>query len=330
MNKNKFILLVNVILLIGVFVLVLFLQHKPSEVKSISVKHEYTSKEDNQKCLKCHANLKYDCRDTVDTTKMICKEMNSSCIIDTAGYYHSNHYDFGCTNCHSSDFEKTPHDPKLKDEKVNGCLDCHAEDETMAKYHFDSIGSDFKKSVHVQSMGDGFSCYSCHNSHTNKTHFKDSLKTSEEVIAYANDMCFKCHGNDETSKTGLKDSSDLYKAHQWLPNANSHLSSVRCIECHAQSNPNMDVAHNILPKTKAIKDCNACHNPNSSALNDLYKNRKSETAKKLGFEHPEFTKKVNIIGDNHNKYLNIIGLSVLSLMIFALSIHVIFRLKNRK
>lgn len=330
MNKKRLILVVNLLLLTAFFFIVVLIQQKPAEIKRVPVKHEYTSKGDNLNCFKCHASEKYMCKDTADSTKQVCKAMNPSRIIDSAAYYQSNHYDFGCTNCHSDEYSKTPHNPELKKEEMNGCLDCHGEDETYAKYHFDSIGSACKKSIHTKKMGKDFTCFSCHDAHTYKVEYRDSLKSIEEIVEYSNGMCYKCHGNVDKSNKKITEESEISKIHSWLPDQKSHFEKLRCIECHAQTSADMDVSHNILPKNKAIKECAACHNPESSKLNSLYEKRKSLVAEKLGFEHPELTKYANVIGANHNDYLNLIGLAVLGLLIFALSIHVIFRIKLRK
>ncbi len=310
--------------------MIAYLQHKPVEIIKAGVKHEYTSKAENQNCLKCHGVHKYECTNPDDSTQQAFKKMYAENVIDTTAYYHSNHYDFKCSDCHSADYKKTPHNPALKFEEISACIDCHGEDTTYAKFHFDSINVDYGKSIHATKLGKDFSCWSCHNSHTYKTQYKDSSKTVEQAIEYANAMCLSCHTSNDRMQYFGDEKTDITKKHQWLTNQDAHFKKVRCIDCHTEPNSNSDVAHNLVPKEKAIRKCITCHAPNSKTLNNLYLTRKSIQAEKLGFTHPELVKDANVIGANQNNYLSIIALSIIGLMIVGLTVHIIFRIKLSK
>lgn len=322
--KNKrFILLINIVLLVAVFAVIALVQKKPAEVKETAGMQKSTMKEDNAKCFECHANA---------------NSVKPRYIIDSVTYYKSFHYDQGCTMCHSGDYEKTPHNPELKKEEMSDCMDCHSD---MEKYRFAAIDSLCGMSIHAKMKvkdkgginpdGKDFKCISCHNAHNvSSWNFNDSLRSGIEKINFSNSMCYKCHGNKDKNDLVITDDSEISQKHGWLPNQKSHFDHLRCVECHTEMNSNVDEFHKILPKQKSLKDCNACHSANSTKLNNLYKNKKSEKAEKLGFENPEFTKNVNVIGNNHNRYTHFIGLAVLGIMFFVLSIHIIFRIIKRK
>ncbi|HNX08316.1 MAG TPA: hypothetical protein PKL96_12095, partial [Bacteroidales bacterium] len=73
----------------------------------------YTSKADNARCLKCHAGGRYEMPDPEDSTRKISGFMQAGNIIDTLRYYHSTHWDFKCTDCHSDEYNVQPHNPEL-------------------------------------------------------------------------------------------------------------------------------------------------------------------------------------------------------------------------
>jgi len=212
--------------------------------------------------------------------------MSVNSIIDTMRFYNSNHWSFKCTDCHSDEYLKQPHDPALKSAPMSTCLDCHGGDETFAKYHFEDIDSEFHNSAHFKADSVNFTCWNCHNAHYDKLSMRDTLQQPHQVISYDNNMCLKCHGKEPTYQGKyLTDSikTDVITLHQWLPESKKHLDNLRCIDCHAAVDDSLLVPHQILEKSKAVKDCKACHIENSLLLKTLYKNRTSAGIKKIMF-----------------------------------------------
>ena len=82
---------------------------------------------------------------------------------------------------------------------------------------------------------------------------------------------------------------NLIKKHDWLPNQAAHFANVRCIECHTKINNNIPVAHQIRPKSEAVKLCNECHSQNSILMASLYK-FESKAQRRDGFFQRNNTK----------------------------------------
>ncbi|HNW70531.1 MAG TPA: cytochrome c3 family protein [Bacteroidales bacterium] len=287
----------------------------------------FTSKTDNERCLKCHAHNICELPDSKDSSKTITHYMAGSSVIDTVRFYSSNHWNFKCTDCHSDEYLTQPHDPALKSAPMSTCIDCHGGDDAYAKYHFENIESDFFNSTHYKKDSVNFTCWNCHNAHYDRLSMRDTLREPHQVISYDNNMCLKCHSKQPAYQGNyLSDSikTDMMALHQWLPETEKHLTNLRCIDCHTSQNDSLLVPHDILDKSMALKDCKACHAENSMLLKTLYKNRISSGMKKV-----RFLKNVPVDGQivpkpKKHPVLNIV-LASLSALLLVIVLFIVFR-----
>jgi hypothetical protein len=283
---------------------------------------------DNNRCFKCHGQEKYEYNNET-LGKQVKANMCSERIIHKNEFYSSNHKSFSCTDCHSEEYVKFPHSGDLRMEQKYNCIDCHGGDEKFAKYHFEEIEAEYKKSTHFKMEDDGFTCWKCHNPHT----YKISVRNEEnfkQTIAYDNGICLNCHSNFSNYQllTDRKEINIIEK-HDWLPNQTSHFANVRCIECHTQINNNIPVSHLILPKAQAVKRCNECHSQNSILMASLYK-FESKEQRRDGFFNGIILNSSYVIGANRNEYLNLLSLIIFVVVIGVIIIHIIFRIRKNK
>ena len=308
----------------GVFRLKLNNQSNKDSIAYVSPFHE-----DNERCLKCHGQSKYEY--TNETLGRQVKDlMYSERVIKREVYYNSNHKSFSCTDCHSEEYLKFPHAGELRMEQKYNCIDCHGGDEKFAKYHFEEIEAEYQKSTHFKLEEDGFSCWKCHDPHSYKITVRneDNLK---ETIAYDNSICLNCHSNfDHFQLLTDKGEISIIQKHEWLPNQATHFKSVRCIECHTKINDSIKVSHQILPKAEAVKRCNECHSQNSILMASLYK-FESKAQRRDGFFNGIILNESYVIGANRNEYLNLLSLIIFIGVFGVIGIHIVFRIrKNNK
>jgi hypothetical protein len=282
------------------------------------------------KCLKCHSQNSYTFKNPY-TGKDEKRLMNPYNILDTSLIAGGVHRKFNCTDCHSPDYEKWPHNGESKLEPINVCLDCHGGDEIYAKFHFEEIDAEFQQSVHYTTSGDQFTCYKCHNPHYYRPMARDS-KNMLESVAYDNNMCLSCHSNkDRFGLLSDKGLFDVMDRHEFLPNHTAHFRNVRCIECHTKVNDSLLVAHRILGKDKAVKLCVECHSTNSILMASLYKYQAKEKRNELGFINASILNQSYVIGANRNLFLNIISLVIFGFTIIGIVIHSALRkIKHKK
>jgi len=285
--------------------------------------------EDNDVCFKCHGQAKYEY--TNETLgRQVKALMFSERIVRKEDFYRSNHRSFSCTDCHSYDYVNFPHSGELRMEQKLSCLDCHGGDENYAKYHFEGIDSAYQKSTHFKLEEEGFSCWKCHDPHNYRISVRnaDNLK---ETIAYDNAICLNCHSDfNRYQLLTDKEEINIITKHEWLPNQTTHLSSVRCIECHTEINNNIPVSHLIKPKTEAVKLCNECHSQNSLLMASLYK-FESKAQRRDGFFNGIILNQSYVIGANRNEYLNLLSLLIFVGVIGIIAVHIMFRIrKNQK
>jgi len=281
----------------------------------------------NDRCFKCHGQDKYTY--TNETIGREIKDiMCSERIIRKKEFYSSNHKSFGCTDCHSEEYTKFPHAGTLRMEQKYICLDCHGGDAKFAKYHFEEIDSEYRKSTHFKMENDGFSCWKCHNPHTYKISVRNATNL-KETIEYDNSICLNCH-SDYSRFQLLSDKAeiDLIKEHDWLPNQASHFANVRCIECHTKINNNIPVSHQIRPKAEAVRLCNECHSQNSILMASLYK-FESKVQRRDGFFNGIILNASYVIGANRNEYLNLISLGIFLVVLIIIGVHIAFRIRNK-
>jgi predicted CXXCH cytochrome family protein len=300
---------------------------KPATQDTISFVSPYA--EDNNRCFKCHGQAKYEYTNE-NLGKQVKALMCSERIVRKDEYYRSNHKSFSCTDCHSSEYETFPHSGELRMEQKLTCLDCHGGDETYAQYHFEAVDSAYQQSSHFKLEEDGFSCWKCHDPHTYKISVrnKDNLR---ETIAYDNAICLNCHSDfNRYQLLSDKKEINIISKHDWLPNQTSHFASVRCIECHTKVNNSIPIAHQIMPKTEAVRLCNECHSQNSLLMASLYK-FESKAQRRDGFFNGIILNESYVIGANRNEYLNLLSLIIFGGIIGVIIIHILFRVrKNQK
>lgn len=297
-------------------------QTNPEPKKPVFFRNE------NNTCLRCHANYHYEFPNS-DSTRIIRKELCPNYVIDTALFYSSNHKTFKCTDCHSEDFNKYPHDANLKAEQNYACMDCHAGDDAYAKYHFEEITAHFENSVHFNSDKDAFTCWQCHDPHTYKTNARVSKNVTSTVL-YDNNICLGCHANiNRMEVLTTKDKANIVQKHDWLPNQELHFKNVRCVECHARQNDTLLVSHKILPKAKAVHLCAECHSQNSLLMASLYKYKVKQNRQQYGFLNSVILNESFVIGANRNYYLNVISIALAALTFSGIIIHLLLRIFKR-
>jgi hypothetical protein len=282
---------------------------------------------DNNRCFKCHGQEKYEyTNETIG--KQVKDIMCSERIVRRKEFYSSNHRSFSCTDCHSEEYVKFPHSGELRMEQKYICIDCHGGDAKFAKYHFEEIDSEYRKSTHFKMENEGFSCWKCHNPHTYKITVRNSTNL-KETIAYDNAICLNCH-SDYNNFQLLSDKAeiDIIKKHDWLPNQALHFANVRCIECHTKINNNIPVSHQIRPKGEAVRLCNECHSKNSILMASLYK-FESKKQRRDGFFNGIILNASYVIGANRNEYLNFISLIIFFIVIIVIVVHIVFRVKKK-
>lgn len=256
--------------------------------------------------------------------------MNPYFIIDTVALRHGVHKNFDCTDCHSYEYTTYPHAANLKLEPMMTCLDCHGGDESFAKYQFEQIDEEVKKSIHYQVYGDVFTCSKCHSQHTYAPMARTSSSVTE-IVEYSNAMCLSCH--NDMKRFHLVSGADkptVVTIHEWLPNQELHFKHVRCIECHTPVEDTLMVSHNILPKEQAVRRCAECHSSNSLLKASLYKyqnlQQRSENGNILGV----LSNQSYVIGSHQIPILKTISLIIFFAALAGILIHGIFRIIIKK
>ena len=302
-------------------------------IASVSLKAQKDKKAENasynETCLKCHGQSKYKYVNP-ESGSEVTKRMYLETIINRTQYAESNHKDFKCIDCHSEEYDSFPHPGRLRMESKYACIDCHGGDEAYAKFKFEEIETEFQASVHSTKHSDDFNCWMCHNPHT----YKISARSEEHIkdlVAYDNAICLNCHA-DITKYQMLTDkvNPNILQKHEWLPNQALHFKNVRCIECHARTNDSILVAHNVQPKSKAVRRCVECHSTNSILMASLYKYKVQEERSKAGFYNGVIMNEGYVIGANRNYYLGLLSLIMFGIVAFGIAIHATFRIIKRK
>jgi len=298
------------------------------EFSNRSQAQEKTLAPENDLCLKCHTSQTFTFKNTLtkhDDKRM----MNPLYILDKDHFAKGVHAKFKCTDCHSAEYTKYPHNAELKLEPLSTCLDCHGGDKKYAAYQFEKIDEEFQKSVHFQKSGESFTCSKCHNQH----YYQAKSRTSSvvgDIVSFSNEMCMSCHSNNVKFKLisdTLKPALSLI--HEWLPNQELHFKNVRCIECHTQVVDSLSVSHNILPKEKALKNCVECHSKNSMLKASLYKYKNLQSRSENGKLNTIISNKSYVIGAYQNSGLNYISILIFIMALVGVCIHVIFRIVKK-
>lgn len=254
-------------------------------------------------CFDCHSD------ESLTKTDELTKQ-ETSLFISPEKFKNSVHKNLSCTDCHSPDFEETPH-PEGAEKVGLTCIDCHEEGDI---FRFETIQSQLEKSVHFEKIGEEFNCSSCHNLHD----FYISARTEKEIkktIEYNNSFCISCHNDDLPEE-----------AHDFLPHKERHWQAVRCIDCHAKSEDKM-VSHFIVKKEDAVRTCKECHSANSILLQTLYQFNTEQERSKQGFFNSVILNNSYVIGATRNYYFNLISIILSGLTIVGILVHLFFRIK---
>ena len=283
--------------------------------------------DDNEACFRCHGESKYELTNE-ETGRIVTRHMCKDRMILRKEYYTANHKSFACLDCHSYEYKNFPHPLEPRLEKPFECIDCHGGDPAYASYHFEEIEREFKQSVHYLANPEGFTCWKCHP-HSYHISIRNT-ENLEATIAYDNSICLSCHADfDEfellTDRAGI----NIIQTHSWLPNQALHFSKVRCIECHTQINDSILVAHQVLPKEKAVRRCNECHSRNSLLMATLYKFQSKEARDEFGFLNAVVINNAYVIGANRNYFLNVISVVIFAMTFLGIVVHLLYRFKNK-
>lgn len=280
---------------------------------------------ENERCFTCHSVKKYLYTDESDG-KTYKGSMDPEEILVRDEFYSSNHKSLSCTDCHSSQFRSFPHPEDLKAGKDFNCLDCHGGDPAYAVFNFETIDSEFRRSVHSRLEEKGFTCWQCHDPHEYRLVARES-EDPKVTVKYDNDICLGCHSDFKKFSRYSEDKIKISKVHKWLPQQETHFASVRCIECHGRENEKLLVAHYVMPEEAALRDCKKCHTEDDNAMASLL------IAKPLGHNGGDSNAWINglsLIGPNRNKNLDNMLLTFFGAVIAIMGIHIMFRFICKK
>ncbi len=305
-------------------------QNPEAEAAANAEEVELLLDEDAQSCLECHSNMHYELEDP-QTGDVVTMKMYDEIRIDPQDFLTSTHGHFTCIDCHSMDYEIHPHPIEAKFDFQYSCLDCHGSGDQFAAFNFQTIEEEFQLSVHGDHHIDNFSCWSCHDPHTYTLTAREGGDIVD-IVAHNNAMCLDCHGDISHYEVLIeRQLTNMLSKHDWLPNQSLHFRKVRCIDCHAQVNDDILVAHHVLPADEAVKACVDCHSTNSILMASLYKHQVQERRNKYGFFNASITHEAYIIGANRNYYFNLISAVIFGLVLLGIAIHATLRfVHNRK
>jgi len=256
--------------------------------------------------------------------------MNPYYILDTVAMRQGVHNQFDCTDCHSYEYSTYPHKAELKLEPLATCLDCHAGDEATAKYQFEKIDVEFKKSIHYQVYGENFTCSKCHSQHTYRPIARTSAQVTE-IVKFDNNMCLACHNDMKEYKLmSGRNNPQIRQIHDWLPNQELHFDNVRCIECHTEVVDGLMVSHNIEGRDKASLKCAECHSTNSRLKASLYKYQNLQKRAQDGSLKNVLSNESYVIGTHQIPILKIISYIIFFAVFAGIVVHGFFRMINKK
>lgn len=245
----------------------------------------------NADCLSCHTaeGARNPPRQGMDLALL------ARLIQDQGIFEASDHGKMACKDCHTEAYAPYPHLPKAKD-KIKGCEECHQQPAKI-------IVPEFKASVHAKELGTKFSCLSCHESHTMRKASK--LGSPHKASIQDNERCRTCHDSDKAFAAWKPDKKrpDMDKVHDWLPNLDRHLAQVRCQDCHSPVS-DLALSHEIQPKAKATRQCEACHAEDGELGKRLYKPLlKNGTDPQAGFSRAPWLSEIYVVGANRNAWI---------------------------
>jgi NAD-dependent SIR2 family protein deacetylase len=143
-------------------------------------------------------------------------------------------------------------------------------------------------------------------------------------------MCLNCHQTGDSE--GILINADVPPvefSHEWLPERDLHWNKVRCVDCHT-SYEGKNLAHNIMPKEKAVKNCESCHSKNSILMTKLYKFEHKESREKMGFINGVLLSEAYVIGSTRNKIMDNASFLIFGLAFFGIAVHGFIRFMSNK
>lgn len=288
---------------------------------------EYVSpfSKENENCFVCHSVKKYSYTDEGEG-KTFKGVMNTEGILSRDEFYSSTHKSFSCTDCHSSQFRSFPHSEDAIAAKHFNCLDCHGGDPAFAVFNFETLDSEFRRSVHFRLEEKGFTCWQCHDPHEYRLRARHS-DDPKTAIKYDNDICLGCHDNFGKFSRFSEKKIKIKKVHKWLPHQDTHFASVRCLECHGKENEKILVAHYVMPEKAALRDCRECHADDNKAMASLLITRSYNNTEGT---NSAFTEGLSLIGPSRNKALDKMLVTVFMIIMAGMSFHFLMRIILRK
>lgn len=243
-------------------------------------------------CARCHTDCEAQRKDP--QAKKPCLE------VDTVALARSEHRGMVCVDCHAKTFGDDPH-PKAR---RADCVDCHVVNEGGKGVAFADIIDGFQKSAHALK-DDKFHCVQCHEPHTFR------IETIRNRAFDYNRVCLRCHSSEQVFQQLVhKSPPNLDKAHEWLPNRDLHWSVIRCLDCHTGSEAAAG-AHLILPKTQALKRCEACHSAKPVRLLRLYTRMREKEVQRLGFITAAFVNDAYVVGATRNGTMDLFAILIM-------------------
>jgi len=283
---------------------------------------------ENNNCLRCHGQAVYSAFSS-DGKKHMKQPMSESCVIPRKMYQNAIHGSLKCVDCHAEGYSNTPHPVDLKFKPLYTCADCHDVQKKFKKYHLDSINSEDERSVHAKAMPNTFTCWKCHNPHTNVTAFSEQADL-KSVITTSNSTCLNCHNDVNIyNRVSNKIPVNVLKSHEWLIHTELHLKNIRCVDCHAKLTSPTFTPHEILPARKAIRECTACHSQKSILSNSLLRTKKGNESF-FNFSNNRALEYAFIMGANRSITLNIISIILFITLLLVIFTHLFFLLRYRK
>ncbi|MBX3043857.1 MAG: hypothetical protein KIT33_14910 [Candidatus Kapabacteria bacterium] len=275
-------------------------------------------------CLDCHMNQPHNPSKYAKTLVDYEKSVHGQAIL------RGNAEAAVCVDCHGAhrlEKEDIPTSTIHKSNIHNVCGKCHRD-----------ITDEYMLSIHGQGVIKGFkdvpTCTYCHGEHNihavpdvPEQAFTTSGMKFNVVVNNKMVYCVACHSDAAMMKKyGLATVED---AHKWMPNQVKHWETVRCVDCHA-SHEGKDLHHNILDRSKTVKQCEECHSTNSRLMSQLYVHEKKQSRMKYGFVNGTLLSDAYVIGTTRNIYLDTLSVIIFAMTFLGIGIHGFLRWKSKK
>lgn len=228
------------------------------------------------------------------------------------------HGRLACSKCHTEGYEQHPHAADARD-MTSTCLDCHGK-------IGGPIEAEFAESVHARNLADWITCLSCHDPHSMRV--ARQVADPAQIVAMDNRICLGCHDSDQTFARYAPERKlrpDIDQIHAWLPNTRMHWKAVRCVECHTPLSTGR-LSHQILDKTRATRQCVACHSANSELSTRLYRYLAQQEQRKSGFLNSVMLGNAYVISATRNARLDGFMFSLIGLTVAAVVVHGLLRI----